>query len=78
MSVKDILELLNKVRECEMSPAERCAQRLSFAYGNTNISNGRITRETVERASDRVSEKSGNGEHSLAPDDRATEIGTHC
>jgi len=44
-------ELLERTSASRMSPAEREEQRKSFAYGNTKFENDRITRETVERAS---------------------------
>ena len=40
--------LIAKARLREFSPAEREAQRRSFAYGNTHIENPRITRQTVD------------------------------
>lgn len=42
-----------------MTPAQRRAQRISFAYGNCSISNPRITRGEVERLHD---EMYGEGE----------------
>ena len=42
-------ELLNKAKSVKLSPEEKEEQRRSFAYGNTNIENSRITRETVDR-----------------------------
>jgi hypothetical protein len=41
--------LIAKARVREFSAEEREAQRRSFAYGNTNIENPRITRETVDQ-----------------------------
>jgi hypothetical protein len=42
-------QLIAAARGKKSSPAEREAQRRSFAYGNTNIENPRITRETVDQ-----------------------------
>lgn len=37
-----------------MTPAEREAQRRSFAYGNTKLANEAVTRELIDRAADRL------------------------
>jgi hypothetical protein len=43
--------LIKMSRSVRMTPSESEEQRRSFAYGNTKIENGRITREMVnERA----------------------------
>lgn len=47
-------ELLEKARHVETSPAEKEEQRRSFAYGNTNIENPRITRETIDQQADEL------------------------
>jgi hypothetical protein len=39
--------LIEAARRTTMSPAQKEAQRQSFAYGNTAIENDRITREMV-------------------------------
>lgn len=44
----ELRELLAAAKRVEMTPEEKEAQRRSFAYGNTNIENSRITRETVD------------------------------
>jgi len=41
-------KLINAARNKEFPAGEREAQRRSFAYGNTNIENPRITRETID------------------------------
>lgn len=46
-ALKTLLDLSNRA---EMPPAEREAQRRSFAYGNTHFENSLITREMVDRA----------------------------
>lgn len=43
-------ELLEKTNHVEMSPEQQEEQRRSFAYGNTNIENPRITGEIVDQA----------------------------
>jgi hypothetical protein len=37
-----------------MTPAEKELQRRSFAYGNANIENERVTRETIELAAEAI------------------------
>lgn len=48
-------KLIDASRSRQMSDAEKEAQRRSFAYGNANIENERVTRDMVDRAA----EKSG-------------------
>jgi hypothetical protein len=43
-------ELIQAARSIKMTPQQEEAQRRSFAFGNTNIENERITRETVDQA----------------------------
>jgi hypothetical protein len=54
MNGKDLQTMLDQSRKVHMSPTERDAQRLSFAYGNTKIENDSITRETIKRAADNM------------------------
>lgn len=42
-------------RHYVMTPAEREAQRRSFAYGNANIENPDVTRDVIDRAARRLS-----------------------
>jgi len=49
MFMSDHLQILvDAARTRSISDDERQAQRRSFAYGNTRIENGRITREMVD------------------------------
>lgn len=43
-------KLLALAKQKKITPAELELQRKSFAYGNTNIENDKITRDTIERA----------------------------
>lgn len=43
-------KLVAAARLVTMTPQQQEAQRRSFAYGNTNIENSRVTREVIERA----------------------------
>jgi uncharacterized protein YnzC (UPF0291/DUF896 family) len=47
-------ELLDKAKNVKLSPEQKEEQRRSFAYGNTNIENSRITRETVDREAEEL------------------------
>lgn len=51
---EDLDTLLELARGISVSDAEREKQRRSFAFGNTNIENQRITRETIDRAADKL------------------------
>ena len=50
--LRELEELLTKVRDVRMTPEEREAQRRSFAYGNAKGSNPAVTREMVDRAAE--------------------------
>lgn len=39
--------LIEKARAYQMTPEELAEQRISFAYGNTNYEDKRVTREVV-------------------------------
>jgi hypothetical protein len=47
-------ELLEKAKNIKLSPEQKEEQRRSFAYGNTNIENPRVTRETVDQAAEEL------------------------
>lgn len=47
-------ELLDKAKTVKPSPEDKEEQRRSFAFGNTNIENSRITRETVDREAEEL------------------------
>jgi hypothetical protein len=50
----DLQYLLEKSKGISMSPEEREEQRRSFAYGNTNIENSRITRKVVDEQAEKL------------------------
>lgn len=58
MNLDDLIEL---ARGANMTPDDKEAQRRSFAFGNTNIENGRITRETVDEAAENLSKHRDGG-----------------
>ncbi|MGB7419075.1 MAG: hypothetical protein WA918_07840 [Erythrobacter sp.] len=47
-------KLIDASRSHKMSDAEKEAQRRSFAFGNANIENARVTREMVDHAAEKV------------------------
>jgi hypothetical protein len=47
-------DLMQKAAKIKMSDEDKEAQRQSFAYGNANIENDRVTKEMVEKAAKRV------------------------
>lgn len=54
LSKKDLLDLLERSKDISMTPAELEAQRRSFAYGNTNIENERVTRRMIDEQAERL------------------------
>ena len=50
----NLKELLEKAKRVKVSPEQKEEQRRSFAYGNTNIENSLITRETVDQAAEQL------------------------
>lgn len=51
--------LLERAKAVEVSGAQREQQRRSFAYGNTNIENARITREMVDQQAESLKQANG-------------------
>jgi hypothetical protein len=45
------MALIEKARQYRMTPQELQEQRISFAYGNTNYEDQRVTRAEVVRSS---------------------------
>lgn len=50
-------KLIDEARNREFAPEEREAQRRSFAYGNTNIENSRITRQTIDEQAELLKQR---------------------
>lgn len=48
----DIYQMIGAVRGYQMSENEMEEQRRSFAFGNANLANPRVTRELVDSAAD--------------------------
>jgi hypothetical protein len=51
---REIQELLASASRVKPSREANEQQRRSFAFGNTNIENERITRETVDREAEKL------------------------
>ena len=54
LSTAPLHELIDQARAIKMTPAQKEAQRRSFAYGNLTIDNPAITREMVDAAASRL------------------------
>jgi hypothetical protein len=54
-------KLLDLVRDYEMTPEEREAQRRDFAYGNVRLSNPEVTREMVDKVADEMNRQPNRG-----------------
>lgn len=50
----DLEKLLEKSQSVRMTPADKEAQRRSFAFGNANIENERVTRAMVDAAAEDI------------------------
>jgi hypothetical protein len=46
--------LVDRTRHTAMTPEAAEAQRRSFAFGNANIENDRVTRDVVDAAAERL------------------------
>ncbi len=49
---EDLQKLIEAAKNVEMTPADLEVQRQSFAFGNANLANDRVTRETVAKAAE--------------------------
>ena len=54
---KDLRELIDRAKHADFSGVAQEEQRRSFAYGNANIENSRVTRETVDREAEKLREQ---------------------
>jgi len=58
----ELQKLLAMAKISEMTDEQKEEQRQSFAYGNANIENERITREMVQREAEQLAQlKTANG-----------------
>jgi hypothetical protein len=51
-----LTSLIERARQVRMTPSEIREQRISFAFGNANYEDQRVTKEAVTRASELLSE----------------------
>lgn len=51
---EELKKLIEAAKSIQMTPVELEEQRRSFAYGNANIENEYVTRETIARAADQL------------------------
>lgn len=49
---EELQQLIDAAKKVDMTPEQLEEQRRSFAFGNANIENQRVTRETVARAAE--------------------------
>lgn len=57
MTETELQQLLDAAKNLEITPEQKEEQRRSFAFGNTNIENPRVTRETVDKEAEALKEK---------------------
>jgi hypothetical protein len=55
---RELTKLLEAAKNSKMTSAEKEEQRRSFAYGNANIENEFVTRETIDRAAEQIGAES--------------------
>ncbi|MGA8406144.1 MAG: hypothetical protein WB680_03105 [Candidatus Acidiferrales bacterium] len=53
----ELQQLLDAAKKLVISPEQKEEQRRSFAFGNTNIENPRITRDTINEEADALKKK---------------------
>jgi hypothetical protein len=53
----ELEKLLEAARYRPLTPSEQEQQRRSFAYGNANIENARVTRETIDEQAEELKDK---------------------
>ncbi|HYI07882.1 MAG TPA: hypothetical protein VEK57_02320 [Thermoanaerobaculia bacterium] len=53
----ELEKLLEAAKYRPLTRSEQEEQRRSFAYGNANIENSRVTRETVDQQAEELNEK---------------------
>jgi hypothetical protein len=51
---EELQKLIEATKSYKISIGEREAQRRSFAYGNTNIENSRITRQMIDEQAEEL------------------------
>lgn len=51
---EDLEKMLERASRVDMDKEQQEAQRRSFAYGNANIENERVTREIVDQEAEKL------------------------
>jgi hypothetical protein len=57
VTATELQQLLDAAKNLEITPEQKEEQRRSFAFGNTNIENPRVTRETVDEEAEALKGK---------------------
>jgi hypothetical protein len=57
VTATELQQLLDAAKKLEITPEQKEEQRRSFAFGNTNIENPRVTRQTVDEEAEALKEK---------------------
>ncbi|HUA00232.1 MAG TPA: hypothetical protein VMB02_07880 [Candidatus Aquilonibacter sp.] len=57
MTATELQQLLDAAKNLEFTPEQKEEQRRSFAFGNANIENPRVTREIVDEEAEALKEK---------------------
>lgn len=61
MKDNDLQRLIERSRNVKMTPSEAEQQRRSFAFGNTNIENDRVTRRVVDEQAEKLRSTKASG-----------------
>jgi hypothetical protein len=61
MKDNDLQRLIEKSRSVKMTPSEIEQQRRSFAFGNTNIENDRVTRRVIDEQAEKLGSAKASG-----------------
>jgi len=57
VTATELQQLLDAAKNLEFTPEQKEEQRRSFAFGNANIENPRVTREIVDQEAEALKEK---------------------
>lgn len=57
MTAAELQQLLDAAKNLDFTPEQKEEQRRSFAFGNANIENPRVTREIVDKEAEALKEK---------------------
>jgi hypothetical protein len=57
VTATELQQLLDAAKNFEFTPEQKEEQRRSFAFGNANIENPRVTREIVDQEAEALKEK---------------------